>query len=404
MRIWIVNPFDDIPGEGAKQRYWTIAETLAARGHEVTWWSSRWSHRRKARRIDSNASKDLLKGADLRLVEAPPYLNNVSLARWKSHHRFARNLKRLGNEQLKDAPPQLVMVSWPPMETAKVAMQWRMLCGCRVVLDVMDAWPDNFLMLAPRLPEAKPIMRTLLKPWLKQAQSIFQKVDAVSAQSETFAQWACQRGAVEAAHVCYLGASASASTRESVRVDYGNELRLLYLGAMGRAYDLATLLRAVAQLGQQGVAIRLDLAGQGDQEPELRELAHELQLDQQVTFHGYLQGEAFEQLLANAHVGIIPMQPDSLVAVPYKAGEYLGAGLPIINSLTGELQSLLAKHACGDFYRVGDVNSLAQVIRGYVNQPERLTNESRAALALFQEKFDRDQTYLTWAKWLESVA
>ena len=48
MRVWIFNPFDDVPGEGKPQRYWTLAEELAAAGNQVVWWSSDWSHRRKA--------------------------------------------------------------------------------------------------------------------------------------------------------------------------------------------------------------------------------------------------------------------------------------------------------------------------------------------------------------------
>ena len=51
LTIWIVNPFDDIPGEGLPPlRYWSLARILAARGHDVIWWSATWSHRRKARR------------------------------------------------------------------------------------------------------------------------------------------------------------------------------------------------------------------------------------------------------------------------------------------------------------------------------------------------------------------
>jgi hypothetical protein len=51
MRIWIINPFDDLPCEGKAQRFWSLSETLADQGHEVIWWSSDWSHRRKAKRV-----------------------------------------------------------------------------------------------------------------------------------------------------------------------------------------------------------------------------------------------------------------------------------------------------------------------------------------------------------------
>jgi protein subunit release factor B len=49
LTVWLVNPFDDVPGEGAPPlRTWTLARVLAARGHDVTWWTATWSHRRKA--------------------------------------------------------------------------------------------------------------------------------------------------------------------------------------------------------------------------------------------------------------------------------------------------------------------------------------------------------------------
>ena len=47
LSIWVVNPFDDIPGEGLPPlRFWTLCRVLAGRGHDVTWWTADWSHRR----------------------------------------------------------------------------------------------------------------------------------------------------------------------------------------------------------------------------------------------------------------------------------------------------------------------------------------------------------------------
>ncbi|MGC9453034.1 MAG: hypothetical protein ACP5I4_16490 [Oceanipulchritudo sp.] len=48
MNIWIINPFDELPGDtDIRHRYWALAETLAEMGHTVTWWSSDFSHRHK---------------------------------------------------------------------------------------------------------------------------------------------------------------------------------------------------------------------------------------------------------------------------------------------------------------------------------------------------------------------
>ena len=51
MQVWIFNPFDDIPNEGKPQRFCTLADALVVEGHSVVWWSSDFSHRRKAGRL-----------------------------------------------------------------------------------------------------------------------------------------------------------------------------------------------------------------------------------------------------------------------------------------------------------------------------------------------------------------
>lgn len=97
------------------------------------------------------------------------------------------------------------------------------------------------------------------------------------------------------------------------------------------------------------------------------------------------------------------MAPGSLVAVPYKAGDYLSAGLPVINCLPGELEYLLREHQCGAAYRYADDASLAAVIQGYLDEPDRLVRERENARRLFETYFNRAQTYPRWADWLEQL-
>ena len=70
--IWLVNPFDDIPGEGNPPlRYWSLARVLAARGHDVTWWTATWSHRRKASRTPHLGIREE-EGFGMRMVDVRP--------------------------------------------------------------------------------------------------------------------------------------------------------------------------------------------------------------------------------------------------------------------------------------------------------------------------------------------
>ncbi|MEO0794221.1 MAG: glycosyltransferase family 4 protein [Verrucomicrobiota bacterium] len=397
MRIWVVNPFDDVPGEGAQQRYPTICSELARRGHEVTWWTSRWSHRRKQWRNLKSDSVDY----EIVLVDVPEYKKNVSLARIRNHRQFARNLLDLGHRRiLDDQEPDLVLFSWPPVEASESVLSWREACGCDVVIDLMDVWPDNFLFLAPNNPVARSVVKLLLKPWDDQANRICQTVDRASAQSHTFADFVRKRGGPESVHVCYLGGQDRFLAKDSLEKNSG-ELRLVYIGALGKVYDLETLIHGIAQLKMAGQTVYLDICGQGEKEADLLSQIEQLEVGELVRCHGYLQGADFYKQLSKGDVGVIPMFPDSQVAVPYKAGDYFSAGLPIINSLPGEMQELLEQNNCGISYSAGDVASFVEGVRVYLSDHDRLVDESGNARQLFTDRFDRSKTYCDWAEWLE---
>jgi hypothetical protein len=88
--VWLVNPFDPIPGEEEQlRRYAYLAASLREAGHRVVWWSSDFSHRFK-RLVDKTAVERAAKalGIVVRLIPTPPYPRNLALAigGTKKHH------------------------------------------------------------------------------------------------------------------------------------------------------------------------------------------------------------------------------------------------------------------------------------------------------------------------------
>ena len=78
MTVWIVNPFDNLPPEGYRpQRYWLMSRAFAEAGHQVTYWTSDFSHAHKAPR---QLEQPVATGG-FRLVLAPtkPYRANICL-------------------------------------------------------------------------------------------------------------------------------------------------------------------------------------------------------------------------------------------------------------------------------------------------------------------------------------
>ena len=392
MNIWLCNPFDNLEEEGARpQRYALLSAELARRGHEVVWWTSSFSHARKAPRVATNGaplahSYRNAHGVLMRLIDAPPYSRNVSLRRVLSHRVFARKWRfaALGAVETKELPrPDLIVTSLPPLATHETARALRDAFGCRLAVDVQDAWPEAFEGLLPfPSPLRRIVSRILFGKARETARRTYLTADCISAVGKEYLENARQYGASAPMAVFRLGIADI--VEDALPVSDG-PLRLVYGGNMGASYDLATLIAAVRKLdGERPGSVRLDLAGTGPAEAKLRKLAAGCGA---IVFHGFLQRLEYEELLRQSEVGIVPMFAKSHVAVPNKLADYAASGLAILNCLTGESEEMVDSAHAGANYRAGDVASLTNAIRSLASDRDALLSMRRNALALAGREF-----------------
>lgn len=404
MRVWIWNPFDDIPGEGPPLRYHTLCRVLADGGHEVTWWSADYSHRRKARRaLDPDHAQR--RSFALRLLPVRAYPRNVGPARFLSHRDYARGLWETASREIRSGvcpSPDRIVVSLPPLGTAAPAFRLRRAHGCGVVLDVMDAWPETFARLLPG-PTLfrRAVGAVLLGPLFRSARRAYRGADRISGVSRAYLALARRRGARVPMHLCYHCSDIGPEPPARFPAK-GEPLRLVYIGAMERTYDLPTVLDGMALLAAHGLPVTLDLAGGGSLEPHLRARAEHSGLTGVVSFRGSLDRAALDDLLLSANAGIVPMDPASGVAVPYKAADYAASGLPCLSCLGNELGDLLAEYDAGVPYTLGDAGSFAEAVQVLLRDPDRLARHGKGARALAEARFDRSREYPKWADFILS--
>ena len=392
MNIWLCNPFDNLEEEGARpQRYALLSAELAHRGHEVVWWTSSFSHARKAPRIATNGaplahSYRNANGVLMRLIDTPPYSRNVSLRRVLSHHAFARKWRfaALGAVETKElSRPDLIVTSLPPLATHETARALRDAFGCRLAVDVQDAWPEAFEGLLPfPSPLRRIVSRILFGRARETARRAYLTADCITAVGREYLETARAYGASGPMEVFRLGIADIAEDAAPVA---GGPLRLVYGGNMGASYDLGTLIDAVRAVdkGNPG-SVRLDLAGTGPTEAKLRKLAAGCGA---IVFHGFLQRREYEELLRQSEVGVVPMFAKSHVAVPNKLADYAASGLAILNCLPGESEELVARSHAGANYRAGDVKGLANAIRRMAKDRNALLEMRRNAIALAGKEF-----------------
>ena len=406
MRIWIVNPFDPLPGDPEQEgRYATLARQLAARGHQVTWWTSSFSHRFK-KPVDQAALTAACRALHIepRFLASRPYYGNVGIARLRNHAELARRFRAAAPQA---EPPELVLVSTPPPGLAYAAVDYAGTHGARSVVDIQDAWPDLFAVLAP--PAMRPAVRPLLRLLRGNLDRAARGCDAIVGVADAYvANLTRVLPAPKPTATVPLGVdlaafdAGAAAGRAAQPAKPDGEIWLAYTGSLNRNYDFLTLLRAAERF--RGAAhVRFFLTGRGELEPEARRLVRELNLTN-VTLTGFLDFPAWACLLTQCDAGFNASFPEAMIYLPNKIFYYLAAGVAVLNTIPGQCSAIVRDGGCGLDYEAANPASCAAAIERIIADPAARTSMRHAARRLAETTYDRAVLYPRYADFLEGVA
>ena len=276
-----------------------------------------------------------------------PYGGNVGAARLLSHLDFAFKAAVYFWENRDQYD---VVYSTVPLNV----MTWLVFIlapGQMRIIDVVDIWPDV-------LP-FPPLTRTLLAPvfalWKWFFKSAVGKADMVMAVSDEFAlEAACYANPTAMVKRFYIGHERLEAMTEKQTV-----FTIAYVGNLGRLYDFETLLD-VLDGDELRDRVQLFIIGNGDREDWL---LRELEVrNLRYRFFGPIYDRArLAEILRGCHVGFNGYI-NTTAAFSYKANTYLAAGLPMLNSMNGDLRRLVAAHHLGENYEGGNRQQLGECI------------------------------------------
>lgn len=182
-----------------------------------------------------------------------------------------------------------------------------------------------------------------------------------------------------------------------IQADTVRDLDLVFLGRLVSDKGVDLLLRALAQLANEGLRPSLSIIGEGPEEARLRKLGTELGLAERVIFHGGVVGDELVALLNRHRVMVVP----SLWAEPFGivALEGIACGCVIVGSSAGGLSDAIG--GCGLTFPNGDVAVLASCLQRVLSEPALLEDlrkgsaehlarhSSRAVASAYLEVFAR---------------
>lgn len=148
------------------------------------------------------------------------------------------------------------------------------------------------------------------------------------------------------------------------RAEITGPLRVLYIGRLSRRKGVDVVVDAVAALVREGVDTRLDLVGgvfpgaEGYEE-ELRRQVHDLDLTDQVRFHGFRTG--IWNVLAETDVAVVPARLEE--SFGNTAIESVLAARPVVVSAIGGLPEAVEGFASAVAVEPDDAAELAHALR-----------------------------------------
>jgi glycosyltransferase involved in cell wall biosynthesis len=149
------------------------------------------------------------------------------------------------------------------------------------------------------------------------------------------------------------------------------------------------LLEAAAQLKPRFPDLKVVLAGDGFERPQLASLAADLGIGQDVTFLGWVPNVDLPPYYRAAAVSVIPSLEEGF-GIP--AAEAMGCEVAVVASDAGGLPEVVEHDVTGLVVPRGDSGALARAIGSLLDDPERRRAMGQAGRARALRLFDWDQS------------
>lgn len=264
-------------------------------------------------------------------------------------------------------------------------------------------WPGHLLMYYPLAIQAhKPILVSLrgrqinIFPFLPTSSGYVKRLrhslslcDAYHCVSEDIMREAQNYGLVpKRAHIIRPAVDTAFFFPDGRNVQ-DNPISLLMVGALiwRKGYEYALLI--MRQLVDEGLNIRLTIAGEGDECDRIVYTIQDLGLQEYVRLVGEVTPLDILELLRNSHIFIHTALSEGIANVVLEA---MSCGLPVVSFSSGGMSEVIDHGKDGFLVQPRDVEEFARHVARIANDPELMHSLGKAARCKVQNQFElKDQ-------------
>jgi glycosyltransferase involved in cell wall biosynthesis len=408
MNIWLITIGEPITMDASsKLRAMHLADKLLSRSHSVVFFASAFDHFRKEWVYETDTDIMLAENYRLIAIKGNGYKKNISLKRFIDHRKIARKFSALTSDSAghRLKKPDVIVVSSPPHDLAYRAVRYARRNSIPILVDIRDEWPELFLNYVPGF--MRGFFRVIFGYEFYMFRYAAKHATGIISMMNPLLEWGLKyanRQREKSDAVFYLGTKKPGSKPGSAdafmkrfNIPPGKFL-VTFIGTFVSNNDPAVLVDCASMLKEKD--IHFVLAGDGELLPVVKNKAKNLA---SITFTGWLNRDDISALLSVSDVGVCPSSlPRD--AFPNKAFTYLANGVPVLTSFSGDLKEVIEENNAGFCYLPSKAEELAECILKLFEDKQLRKTQSENATRIFNEMFDAEKIYESYASHVEMVA
>ena len=194
-------------------------------------------------------------------------------------------------------------------------------------------------------------------------------------------------------HVIYNGVDVQKfkpkPNKAELRREFGLEKEkkiVLFVGRLYHRKGLEILLRSIPPVLQEFSNVKFVISGKGfkQKEESLRNLAEQLDIEDHVSFLGYVPDEKLPSMYAASDIFVLPAIYENF---PFAILEAQSTGLPVISTKVGGITEFLVDNENGFLIEPGDPTQLTQKLLTLLKDPKLAKEMGMRGRKLIEEKF-----------------
>ena len=334
-------------------------------------------------------------GADVYRTWLWPLPNRKSHERMRNYASFCLSAALRG---LRIPRHDVVIASSPQLLVGLVGWWFAFTRGVPFVFEVRDLWPESLIAVGVGSEDS-----LLHKMLAAIAGFLYARADRVVVVAPAFREHLVKHWRVPAEKIAVvengveedLFVPAHPAANNALRQELGAEGKFLvcYIGTIGNAHGLETLLDAAVQLKDERPGVILFLVGEGAEKERIVSLAQALRLTN-VRFLDQQPRERIPAFISASDACLVLLKKAEVfkTVIPTKMLEFMSCGRPVILGVDGQARQIIEQAGAGVAIEPENAQALVQAIKQLADDPSFAQTLGKKGRDCILRNFSRRRT------------